>query len=36
MIQTEIKEMEEALQEFKAAVERGETVGNLSRAMIKE
>ena len=36
IIQTEIKEIEEALKEFKAAVERGETVGNLSRGMIKE
>jgi hypothetical protein len=27
----EIQEMERALDEFKAAVERGETVGNLSR-----
>lgn len=36
MVIVEIQEMERALDEFKAAVERGETVGNLSRGMIKE
>jgi hypothetical protein len=36
MVITEIQEMEPALQEFKAAVQRGETVGDVSRGMIKE
>jgi hypothetical protein len=32
----EIQEMERALEEFKGAVERGETVGDISRGLIEE
>jgi hypothetical protein len=36
MVITEVQEMERALEEFKEAVQRGETVGDVSRGMIKE
>jgi hypothetical protein len=35
MIQTEIKEMERAIADFKAAVERGETAGPVDHGLTK-
>jgi hypothetical protein len=36
MVLTEIAEMERAIADFKAAVERGETVGAVDRGMTKK
>ena len=35
MIQTEIREMERAIADFKAAIQRGETVGAVDRGLSK-